>query len=295
MSVSQATRNGLEGVRVALLEARMSGELAELVRRRGGIVRSAPAVREAVVECAEVVRAFIEDCRAPARRVHVFLTGAGATALFQEAERQEQLAFIIDSIKQGTVVCRGPKPAAALKRYGVNASISAASPYTSTELLAAMTNIDLDGAHVTVVHYGERNGVLAGALQLRGAVLNELCVYEWRLPDDVAPLRDMVHAIVAREIDAVVFTSQVQWKHLAHVATDLGLVDALTQALNTHVVAAVGPICSAALIDAGVRPHVVPENPKMGPLVAALAQYFSDRPHATHASYDSFVPHTGGG
>ena len=287
MSVSQATRNfGLEGVRVAVLEARMSGELAELVRRRGGIVRSAPAVREAVVECAEVVRTFIEQLRAPARQVHVFLTGAGATALFQEVERQEQLAFVIESIKHGTVVCRGPKPAAALKRYGVNASVSAASPYTSAELLAAMTNIDLDDAHVTVVHYGERNRELADALQLRGAVLSELCVYEWRLPDDVAPLRDMVRAIVGREIDAVVFTSQVQWKHLARVATDLGVVDALTHALNTDViVAAVGPVCSAALIDAGVRPQVVPENPKMGPLVAALAQYFSDRPRATHATY----------
>ena len=74
------------------------------------------------------------------------------------------------------------------------------------------------------------------------------------------------------------------------MASDLGLADAVVQALNTDVVvAAVGPICSAALADAGVRPQVVPDNPKMGPLVAALAQYFSADP------YDSFVPHTGGG
>ncbi len=294
--MSQRKPSGLDGVRVAVLEARMSGELAELVRRRGGIVRSAPAVREAPVDCADVVAAFIEHLRAPARRVHVFLTGAGATALFQEAERQGQLASVIDSITHGTVVCRGPKPAAALKRFGVSASVSAASPYTSTELLEAMTSIDLAGADVTVVHYGERNGVLAGALQLRGAVLNELCLYEWQLPDDVAPLRDIVHAILARQVDAVVFTSQVQWKHLARVAGDLGVADALVQALSTDtVVASVGPICSTALTEAGVRPHVVPENPKMGPLVAALAQYFSDRPHATHATYEPFVPHTGGG
>jgi hypothetical protein len=77
------------------------------------------------------------------------------------------------------------------------------------------------------------------------------------------------------------------------------LCDAVVQALNGEViVAAVGPICSTALTEAGVRPHVVPENPKMGPLVAALANYFSGRPHATHATYDPydpFVPQTGGG
>jgi uroporphyrinogen-III synthase len=90
--------------------------------------------------------------------------------------------------------------------------------------------------------------------------------------------------IVGREVDAIIFTSQVQWKHLRRVASDLSLVEALVQALNTDViVASVGPICSAALTDAGVRPRVVPDNPKMGPLVAALAQHFS-----------AYV-HTGGG
>ncbi len=281
-SVSQPKRNGLDGVRVALLEARMSGELAELVRRYGGAVRSAPAVREAPADCAEAVSEFLDRLRTPARRVHLFLTGAGATALFQEAERQQELPLVVESMKRGTIICRGPKPAAALKRYGLSANVSTASPYTSHELLEAMADIDLVGTEVTVVHYGERNGALAAALQLRGAALHELCVYEWRLPDDVRPLQDLARAIVTHGVDAVVFTSQVQWKHLASVAADLGLADAVVRALNTGVVvASVGPICSAALNDAGVPPHVIPESPKMGPLVSALAHYFSNRPHAT--------------
>jgi uroporphyrinogen-III synthase len=44
------------------------------------------------------------------------------------------------------------------------------------------------------------------------------------------------------------------------------------------VAAAVGPICSAALVEAGVNPNVVPDVPKMRPLVTALAEYFSARP-----------------
>ncbi|MEO5739294.1 MAG: uroporphyrinogen-III synthase, partial [Vicinamibacterales bacterium] len=240
---------------------------------------TAPAVREAPVDCADVVADFLNQLRTPARRVHVFLTGAGATALFQEADRQGQLPFAVESMKRGTIVCRGPKPTAALKRYGVRPNLTAASPFTSHELLDAMSGLDLAGTEVTVVHYGERSEALACALRLRGATLNELCVYEWRLPDDIGPLQDLARAVVNREIDAVVFTSQVQWKHLAHVASDIGLIDAIKHALSSDViVAAVGPICSAALNDAGVRPHVVPDNPKMGPLVAALAQHFSTRP-----------------
>ena len=256
----------------------MGTELTALVQRYGGVVRSTPAVREAPIDCAEIVADFVSRLQTPARRVHVFLTGPGAAALLQEAERQNQLPFIVESLKRGTIVCRGPKPAAVLKRYGLTPHISAASPFTSKELLEAMAGIDLAGAEVTIVHYGERSGALAEALALQGATLNELCVYEWRLPDDLGPLQDTIRAIVAREVDAVVFTSQVQWKHLAHVASDLGMLDVIRQAFATDVVvASVGPICSAVLTEAGVRPHIVPDNPKMGPLVAALAKYVSER------------------
>lgn len=274
--MSQPTRDGLTGIRVGLLEARLGTELGELVQRYGGVVRSAPAVREAALDCADLVSEFLNRLGTPARRVHVFLTGAGAAALFQEAERLGRLTFLIESLRAGTIVCRGPKPAAALKRYGLNANLSAASPYTSGELLAAMAEMDLSDTEVTVVHYGERSLALAGALRLKGADLNELCVYEWRLPDDVGPLQDMVRAIVKQDVDAIIFTSQVQWKHLLRAASDLNLAGALKHALNGGiVVAAVGPICSAALSESGVQPHIVPGNPKMGPLVAALAEYFN--------------------
>ena len=95
-------------------------------------------------------------------------------------------------------------------------------------------------------------------------------------PTTWARCRTWLRDLVKLEVDAVVFTSQVQWKHLLQVATALGLGDDLIHALNSHVVvAAVGPICSAALDAAGVHPQVVPDNPKMGPLVTALAEYFS--------------------
>jgi uroporphyrinogen-III synthase len=274
--VFQRRRDELRGVRVALLEARMSGELAELVRRYGGVVRSAPAVREAPLDCTDVVADFVARLQTPARRVHVFLTGAGATAMLQEAERQGQLPLVLESLKRGTIVARGPKPSAALKRYGLAPDLSAASPYTSHELLEVMAGLDLLDAQVTVVHYGERSDTLANAFRQRGAALNELCVYEWRLPEDIQPLQALARGIVTCEFDAVIFTSQVQWRHLHRTASAMGLGDAIVQALNADVVvASVGPICSAALAEAGVRPHVEPENPKMGPLVAALAQYFS--------------------
>jgi uroporphyrinogen-III synthase len=41
------------------------------------------------------------------------------------------------------------------------------------------------------------------------------------------------------------------------------------------VVAAIGPTCQAAIEAFGVTPKIVPNPPKMGPLISSLATYFS--------------------
>ena len=60
------------------------------------------------------------------------------------------------------------------------------------------------------MHYGERNEAAADGLKVRGAVVDEICLYEWRLPDDVAPLEQLVDEIIDGRIDALAVTSQIQ-------------------------------------------------------------------------------------
>jgi uroporphyrinogen-III synthase len=269
-------RDSLSGARVALLEARMSGEMGELVRRCGGVPHFAPAVRETTIDCREPVAAFLKTLEDDAPRLVVFLTGAGANALFDEADRQGGLAFLLDALSRATLVCRGPKPAAALKRRGLAPTVSAREPYTTREVLEALHQRDLRNVEVVLVHYGERNEIFARQLHALGAELNELCLYEWQLPEDTQPMKRLISDTIAGEVDVVVFTSQIQGRHLLRVAAEMGVEPALVSALNSRVVvAAVGPVCRAALEQAGIMPHVVPANPKMGPLVAALADHYA--------------------
>jgi len=265
----------LGGARVALLEARMSKELADLVERFGGRPYCVPSVREARLPPLEHVAAFIAALRAGRFSAVVFLTGVGVAALLREADSEGHLAETLNALRQTTTVCRGPKPAAVLRRHDVPIGLSAAEPFTTTELLDALLTIDLDGKEVALVHYGERNSALADALEARGAALEELCLYEWVMPDDVKPLRTLVRDLIDGRVDAVAFTSQVQCRHLFQVAADLGKSEDLVDALSSKViVAAIGPVCAAALKALGVTPRVLPAHPKMGPMIAALADYF---------------------
>lgn len=270
----QYDMSGFKGARIALLEARMSSELADLIRRHSGEPYCVPAVREVALDCEQEVSAFVDNLIHSSVGIVVFLTGAGVTALFREAERLGRLAELLVALRGVTVVCRGPKPSFVLKRNSVPIAVSAAEPHTTVELLQAMMPLDITGKSVAVVHYGERNAPLAQVLQAKGAHLEELCLYEWLLPEDVGSLQTLIQTIIADRVDAVVFTSQIQARHLFLVATGLNLTSELADALNTRtIVASIGPTCTAALQSLGVKPHVVPEHGKMGHLVKALAEY----------------------
>lgn len=266
----------LQGKRIALLEGRMHGELADLVRRHGGEPYSVPALREVPRESSVEVGAFLDQIHAGALQMVIWLTGVGVTAFCREAEQLGRLPTLVHDVQSLTVVCRGPKPVAACKRQGLPVSVQIPSPYTTTELLETLASHDLTGQGIGLVHYGERNAPLAEALQARGARLQELCLYEWCLPEDLGLLQQLVRDLVAGRVDAIAFTSQVQIRHLWQVAAGLGLETAMARQLADHcTVAAVGPTCASALEAVGVTPHVVPSHPKMGPMVTALAAYLT--------------------
>ncbi len=264
----------LRGARVALLEARMSGELADLVTRYGGRPYSVPAVREVPLDEPDRLAVFLDALCADRFFLVVFLTGVGVASLVRAAERFGRLVDTLAALRRTTIVCRGPKPVAVLRRHDVSSTVNAAEPYTSTELLAALDAIDLGGRTVALIPDGEPHPLLVDAISRRGADVEEIRLYEWRMPDDSGPLRNLVRELIDRRMDGVAFTNQIQCRHLFQIAAELGLARELADALNTRTpVVSIGPVCSQALKAFGVTPRVMPASPKMGPMILALADY----------------------
>jgi uroporphyrinogen-III synthase len=266
----------LSGIRLALLEARRGSELAELVRRLGGEPYAVPAVRE--VPHLGDVPAFLDALEAGRFSMVVCLTGAGISRLLVAAQGLDRIDETVAALRRIVTVCRGPKPSGVLRQYGIDVTVRAADPYTTHELLAAIDAVALAGRTVAVLHYGERNEPFTAALRARGADVADLCVYEWRLPDDLGALETLVSDLVDGRVQALAITSQIQCRHLFGVAAAMALSDELAEALRTRViVASIGPVCTAALAEHGVTPHVVPAQSKMGLLITALADYVGGR------------------
>jgi uroporphyrinogen-III synthase len=147
-------------------------------------------------------------------------------------------------------------------------------PHTTTDLLAALSTVDLQNQRVLVLMYGERNEAFAAALAERGARVTELCPYEWALPQDPGGLEALIDDTIGGRVDVMIFTSQVQFRHLMQVAVSIGQRDALLGALRDEVItASVGPVCTRALRAEGVIPDVMPAMPNNPSLVQAVAEY----------------------
>ncbi|HLK39445.1 MAG TPA: uroporphyrinogen-III synthase [Polyangiaceae bacterium] len=264
--------DSLGGARVALLEARMESELASLVRRHGGEPLCVPALREVERECSDESAAAIDAAARPGALV-VLATGVGLARWLAVAESLARRDALRTALASATVVCRGPKPVAVLKREGLTAHVRAEPPHTTSELLAALDAIDVTGRDAVFVHDGGASRTVPDALRGRGARVAEVQPYGWALPADLQPLRDLCGAVAQGRVDAVAFTTQIQAKHLFDVAERAGLRDAVANAMRGRVlVAAVGPTCARALEELGVPPHVVPAQGKMGAMVVALAE-----------------------
>jgi uroporphyrinogen-III synthase len=260
----------VKGKTIAFLESRMAEHVGELIARRGGTPLSAPALREAPdVDPAAIAR-LVEDWAKRPVAAAVFQTGVGTHALFAATTALGITDAFKSLLERTTVVVRGPKPTAALRQRGVRIDASAAEPYTTAEVLAAMASVEVDGRDVVVQRYGDVNTELHDALRARGATVIDVPVYRWSLPEDTAPLTRLIDALERGEVDAVVVTSASQVRNLFTVAERDRRVDALRTALARTLVASIGPVSSDALRTAGVDADLEASPPKLGPLMEAL-------------------------
>lgn len=278
MMIERSSQTASQRPVVALLEARMSSELARLVEKHGGRPLCVPAVLEAPQTEIAAIQAVLDELAAGCRDVVIFMTGVAVSLLFELAEQLGRRAELVLSLKRVTTVCRGPKPTAALRGFGVPPTLSAREPFTAAELIDALADIEVSGRHLLLFNYGERSETLSETLIARKADLHEFWLYRWLMPVDTKDLEQLVRRIVDREVDALAVTCQIQFRHLYRVAERLDLEHEMIRALKSSVVVgAVGPTCRAILEAHGVEPQVVPDHPKMGPLVMALMRHLHSR------------------
>lgn len=265
-----------EGRRVLTLESRRSPELALLVLNYGGRPIVAPSVREVPLEANHQALAFADDLALGRFGMVILMTGVGVRLLVNIVEAAQDREAFARALGRTRLVARGPKTVAALRELGLAPWATVPSPNTWRELVVTLDakagEAPLDREQVALQEYGLPNAELLQALTGRGARVTPVPVYRWAMPEDPAPLRNAVRAVVQGEVDVVILTASVQLVHLLRAAADIGLETAVREALERVVIASIGPMTSEELRHQGLQIDYEPSHPKMGFLVKEVAE-----------------------
>ena len=272
----------LQGRVVAFLEGRRTAELADLIQRHNGVPLAAPCLREVHSPESPVLQASLARVLDAEPGVAIFLTGVGTNTVFEASRRMQREDHLRRRLQAATVVVRGPKPSAVLRKLDVRIDLTALPPNTTAEVLGVLEPLDLRGKTVAVQLYGEPNPTLSQALRARGADVLELAPYVWDRPVDPAPILALLDALERQLVDALLITSQAQVENLFGVARDFSLS---TPRLDAVAIGAIGPVAEAALNRYGIQAAFKPAHGHMGALVLAAAEYFANirDPQGVHA------------
>jgi uroporphyrinogen-III synthase len=265
-----------QGLTVAAFESRMATEITRLIERHKGRPLVTPALREIPLESNQAAHEFGVRLMAGQIDLLILLTGVGTTTLFDLLKVRHPWPSIVEALKGMTIIARGPKPVAALRTAGLQATLTVPEPNTWHDI---MTTLDeyrpVKGLRVAVQEYGISNPDLLQALEQRGAEVFPVPIYKWALPEDLGPIRHALNEIMAGRVNVILITNAIQVDHVMKVLEMDGKLESFQAALKKPVVASIGPTASERLRQHGWPVDFEPSHPKMGILMKEVSEQAS--------------------
>lgn len=261
-----------QGYQIASLESRRADDMVRLIQRNGGVAHVSPSMREVPIEPNRGAIDFAYQVITGNINVVVLMTGVGFRYLIKSIEKHVDQTRFLESLSDIITICRGPKPVAAMREFGLKPTFRVPEPNTWRELLQTIdASVPVANQVVGLQEYGVTNAQLIAGLEARGATVHPVRVYGWEFPEDTAPLDANVRAIAAGQRDMLLMTSAHQAVNMLRMAEQLQMVDALRAGLHRTVIVSIGPTTTAMLEECDIHVDFEPTHPKMGHLVTESA------------------------
>jgi len=262
---------------IAIPESRQQDVLADLLARRGASVLRCPLIAIKDTPDTEAVQQWLEAMIAGKFDDFIILTGEGMRRLEGFAERFDCQQGWHQALAAVRKIVRGPKPVRELRKLQLHADLAGAAP-TTDGIIESLQEADLAGRRIAVQLYGSNpNEKLIHFLQNKGAEVTAVAPYVYASDAEQQQVVGLIYQLAEGAIDALLFTSQPQYKRLASVAKKTGLEALLTAGLEVTVIGAIGPVMADYLKEEGVRVDFMPEGSFfMKPFVTALGVLLAD-------------------
>lgn len=248
--------------------------MTRLIERNAGLPLVVPALREVPIPLQNNSSVFRFGVKLILQQIDILIlmTGVGTKALLDILQTRYPLAELIEALRKAIIVTRGPKPLAALKAIGVEATITVPEPNTWQDVIATLDYYrPVRGLKIALQEYGTSNPQMIEDLTKRGAEVFAVPIYRWALPEDTGPLKTAIAAILNGKIDVLLITNAAQIDHVMQLVEQDGQVEPFKAACNKLVLASIGPTASERLKHYELPVDFEPSHPKMGVLLKELS------------------------
>ena len=284
----------LRGITVAVTSSRRASELADIVRKFGGIPYIAPTIgiknnSQINSECNH----FIETISNESIHFFIFMTGVGVFNLFQNLQKLQKLNTVVEKLQDTIVIARSNKPKMELRKFGIKTNF-VPNINTIDGILNLMKRFDVKTKNIGILWHGDSSSSFKKKLASLGANVFNFSSYSYsaRLEqtnasmleemgyDYVAPneekIKILIEDIMKGTVDSITFTSPPAVKEFFEFAKRNNKINLLKDKLNSNVlVVSVGPSTSKMLAMFYVLADIMPTTYRMGPMIKELADYIS--------------------
>lgn len=243
-----------------------AGEFATLLQSKGASVFECPTIELIPPESWAELDAELE--RLSSYDWTIF-TSANAVSFF--FERVAAKGFDCRIFSSCRICAVGPKTAALLATYGINADMIPAD-YKAEGVVAEFGRMAMQGKRVFFPRADKARELIPAALGKMGAVVAAPVAYRNIIPDSIP--QKALQALEEQRIHCVTFTSSSTAENLAAILGE----NRLLRLLEGVTVAAIGPVTAKTCRELGLEVHIEPEKYTLETMTAEIVKYFTSVP-----------------
>jgi uroporphyrinogen-III synthase len=249
-------------------------EAGALIKAMGGIPYYIPAIEIKRLSNPAPIKKFIAELAQGEIDYVILMSTNGVKYLFEASEDLKLASQLKSGLNKAFMIAVGPRTAEALKECQVRVDLVPVK-YSSEGLIESLQSKKLSGKKIRIPRTSNATPTLTEKLREKGAEVEEVYVYESRLPEDEYLKNRFYEDLSSGRIAAIVFGSGLSARNIFKFLSEKAPMDELRKIIKDKVTTvAIGPTTAEALKEMNVQVDVVPENYLFEKALMSLSEFW---------------------
>ena len=249
-------------------------EAGEMIAKKGGKPYLIPTIEIKGPRDLSATKKFIDALARGEVDYVIFMSINGVRYLLSAAENLGLKDQLKKRLEKTATLAVGPKTAQELRKNQIQVDLTPAK-YTSEGIIESLQQRHVYGKSIWIPRTSQASPALAERLRKMHNNVQEVYVYESRLPVDPELTAQFLQDLVGGQIHAIIFSSSLGVKNLFRMLAEQVSTEKLRQIMhNKLTIVAIGPTTAETLAEMGLKVDVMPEKHLFEETLNALAQYW---------------------